>query len=105
MLDGRFPTFRLLQETVVGFMRERGLIWESVEDGTMLLKAVKAKMEHSSAMYRFASCADLIRGHEGLGLTLLEHRNRGHLYNNQAALRPASTLRESFGLYYSRIAL
>lgn len=94
MLDGRFPTYRLMQETVVGYMRENFLLWDSVEERSARLSevfgAVKTKMESSPASFQFVQQEYFLRGHEGLGLTLLEHINRGHLSNNQSALRATS---------------
>ena len=83
-----------MQETVVGYMRDNFLLWDSVEERSAPLAgvfaAVKAKMESSPASYQFVQQEHFLRGHEGLGLTLLEHINRGHLSNNQAALRATS---------------
>ena len=31
-LEDRYPTFRLMQDTLVGFMRDNGLLWEFVEN-------------------------------------------------------------------------
>ena len=94
ILDGRFPTYRLVQETVVGYMRDNYLVWDSVEERSaplvQVFATVKAKMESSPASYRFVQQEYFLRGHEGLGLTLLEHINRGHLKNNQSALRATS---------------
>lgn len=94
MLDGRFPTYRLMQETVVGYMRDNYLVWDSLEERSTplaeVLGAVKAKMESSPAAFQFVPQERFLRGHEGLGLTLLEHINRGHLSNNQSALRATS---------------
>ena len=83
-----------MQETVVGYMRDNFLLWDSVEERTAPLAGVfaevKGKMQSSPASYQFVQQEYFLRGHEGLGLTLLEHINHGHLNNNQAALRATS---------------
>lgn len=83
-----------MQETVVGFMKDNFLLWESIEHSSTLvatvLDTVKVNMERSPASYNFVNRETVLRGHEGLGLTLLEFINRGHLNGNQAALRPTS---------------
>ena len=83
-----------MQETVVAFMKENYLLWEFTEEPQTelitVLQRVKQDMERSPFAYRFVRSEEFIRGHEGLGLTLLEHVNRGHLIGNQAFLRPTS---------------
>lgn len=75
-------------------MRDNYLVWDSIEEQSAPLAqvfgAVKEKMESSPASFRFVEQERFLRGHEGLGLTLLEHINRGHLSNNQSALRATS---------------
>lgn len=47
-------------------------------------------MEASPAAYQFVEHEEFLRGHEGVGIHLLEHVNRGHIYSGQANLRHSS---------------
>ena len=104
MVD-RFPCYRLIQDSVVGFMRDNFLLYEGVEEAsttvTTLFAKMKTHMEGSPAAYQFVQPERFLRGHEALGLTLLEHVNRGHIYGGQAHLRrssfrPTSTIGQLF---------
>lgn len=75
-------------------MKDNCLLWEFMEDSmtpiTIIFEKVKANMERSRFTYRFVGNNGFLVGHEGLGLTLLSHVNRGHLTWNRCALRPTS---------------
>lgn len=98
MDESRFPSFRIVQETVVGFLRDNYMVWETVLESTSLLSSafeqVRLNMEESPAAYQFVDRAGpgFLRGPEAIGLTLLEHVNRGHVSrdSNQSTLRPTS---------------
>ena len=68
------------------------MVLESTALLSTAFEQVKLSMEQSPAAYQFVDGAGFLRGPEAIGLTLLEHINRGYVGrgSNQSSLRPTS---------------